>query len=189
MKDELNEDRPIGRPDPHGPPSTVAQENIRTVARLERQAVEQRSLSERSSEVLTRVMGSMGFVLFQVALFAAWFSINLGLLPFLEPFDPFPFGVLTLIVSAEGVFLAIFVLISQNRMSREANHRAHLDLQVSMLAEAEATKTLALLQDLSRHLGCEPRISDEELEKLAQPTDLPALAQELKHNLKVTEGT
>jgi uncharacterized membrane protein len=53
----------------------------------------------------------------------------------MKAFDPFPFGILTLLLAAESVFLTIFVLISQNRMAREAERRSHLDLQVGMLAE------------------------------------------------------
>ena len=87
----------------------------------------------------------MSFVVFHLLLFGVWFMVNLGLTP-LRPFDTFPFGILTLIVSAEGVLLAIFVLVSQNRMSRQANQRAHLNLQIGLLAEQETTKLLALVR-------------------------------------------
>ena len=59
-----------------------------------------------------------------------------------EPCDPFPFNLLTTIVSLEAIFLTLFVLVSQNRMSREADKRAQLDLQVNLLAEKEATMIL-----------------------------------------------
>jgi uncharacterized membrane protein len=184
MAETRREGRERTRPTPHAPPAEVAEQNIRTVAELERRAEDRRSTSERTSSLLVRVMGSMGFVLFHVALFAAWFAINLGLVPWIEPFDPFPFGVLTLLVSAEGVFLAIFVLISQNRLSRESNQRAHLDLQISMLAEAEATKILAILRGISRRLGHDPRLDEAELEELTTPTDLPAIADTIEREIK-----
>jgi uncharacterized membrane protein len=116
-------------------------------------------------------------------IFLIWFVWNSGWFPWVPPFDPFPFGILTLVVSTEGVLLAIFVLINQNRMSREADHRAHLDLQVGLLAEAEATKTLSLLQDLARHLEFEIHEDQQELEKLMEPTDLPKLSQGLREKL------
>jgi len=66
-------------------------------------------------------------------------------------FDPFPFSFLTMVVSLEAIFLAIFVLISQNRMARLADHRAHLDLQVNLRAEQEITTTLKLVQEMRAH--------------------------------------
>lgn len=171
------------RPEPHRPLSEVAEHNIRTVAALERDEAGRRSASERTSDALISVMGSLSFVVAHVVIFSIWFVWNSGWISALPPFDPFPFGILTLVVSTEGVLLAIFVLINQNRMSREADHRAHLDLQVGLLTEAEATKTLSLLQDLARHLNFEIREDEQELEKLMEPTELPVLAQGLREEL------
>jgi uncharacterized membrane protein len=166
------------------PRATVesAQKNIETIVRLEEEAARQRTRSEKIGDSFTRVMGSIGFVAFHVLLFAVWFAINLGLTP-LKAFDPFPFGILTLIVSAEGVFLAIFVLISQNRMSRQSNHRAHLNLQISLLAEQETTKLLQKVQSIVNRLGIEDPGRDPDLRRLAEDTHLEVLASELKRKL------
>ena len=163
--------------------SESAQQNIRTIARLEQETMERRTLSERIGDAFTRVMGSLGFVIVHVIGFGAWFLINLGLVPGIEPFDPFPFGILTLIVSAEGVFLAIFVLLSQNRMSRLSSQRAHLNLQISLLAEQETTKLLQHLQRIADHLGVEESVRDRVVERLSQETHLETLAEELKKTL------
>jgi uncharacterized membrane protein len=163
--------------------SESAQQNIRTIARLEQETMERRALSERIGDAFTRVMGSLGFVVAHVIGFGAWVLINLGLVPEIEPFDPFPFGILTLIVSAEGVFLAIFVLLSQNRMSRLSSQRAHLNLQISLLAEQETTKLLQHLQRISEHLGIEESARDQAMERLSQETHLETLAEELKKTL------
>lgn len=163
--------------------SEAAQQNIRTIARLEQETMERRTLSERIGDAFTRVMGSLGFVVAHVLGFGAWFSINLGLIPGIEPFDPFPFGILTLIVSAEGVFLAIFVLLSQNRMSRLSSQRAHLNLQISLLGEQETTKLLQHLQRISEHLGIEESAGDRAVERLSQETHLETLAEELKKTM------
>ncbi len=159
----------------------AAEQNIRTIARLEQETMERRGLSERIGDAFTRVMGSLGFVVAHAIGFGAWFSINLGWIPGVEPFDPFPFGILTLIVSTEGVFLAIFVLISQNRMGRLANQRSHLNLQISLLAEQETTKILQRLKAVSDHLGIAE--ADEEIRRLSESTHLEVLAEELKRNL------
>jgi uncharacterized membrane protein len=159
-----------------------AQQNIETISKLEQEAIEQRSASEKVSEGFTRFMGSMTFVVLHLAGLAVWFSWNLGVLG-LKPFDPFPFGILTLIVSTEGVILAIFVLISQNRMSRLANQRAHLNLQISLLAEQETTKILQRLKTIADHLDIRETERDEEIERLSQSTHLEVLAEELKRSL------
>ena len=116
--------------------SESTRKNIETIVRLEEESVRSRSLGERFSDAFTRVMGSMSFVVFHLVLFGVWFVVNLGWTP-LRPFDPFPFGILTLIVSAEGVLLAIFVLVSQNRMGRQANQRAHLNREGESLTMKE----------------------------------------------------
>ena len=170
-------------PDFRAPPAEVAQQNIRTMAELERRQEQKRSLGERVSGRLVGVFGSMPFVLLHVALFAGWLTVNLGWFPPVHPFDPFPFGILALLVSGEGVFLAMFILIAGNRLSRESDARAHLDLQLSMLAEAEVTKLLTLLRDLSRKLGHDPHLEDTELTDLAEPTNLPAIADTLAREL------
>lgn len=159
-----------------------AQQNIEAIARLEQEAIETRSPGERLSDVFTRFMGSMPFVVLHLIGLAIWFSWNLGAFG-LEPFDPFPFGILTLIVSTEGVILAIFVLISQNRMSRLANQRAHLNLQISLLAEQETTKILQRLKTIADHLHIRETERDEEIERLSQSTHLEVLAEELKRSL------
>jgi uncharacterized membrane protein len=163
--------------------SESAQKNIRTIARLEQETNQHRSRSERIGDAFTRVMGSLGFVVAHAIGFIVWFSINLGWIPGVEPFDPFPFGILTLIVSAEGVFLAIFVLLSQNRMSRLSSQRAHLNLQISLLAEQETTKLLQNVQRIADHLGIEESVRDKVVERLSQETHLETLAEELKKTL------
>jgi uncharacterized membrane protein len=65
----------------------------------------------RAADAITAFSGSMRFVALHVVWFGAWILINL----FVIPFDPFPFGLLTMVVSLEAIFLSTFVLISQNR--------------------------------------------------------------------------
>lgn len=160
-----------------------SQQNIQAIARLEQEAIERRSGGERVSDAITRVMGSTGFAVLHVVGFLVWFMVNLKLIPGVRPFDPFPFGILTLIVSSEGVILAIFVLISQNRASRLSNQRAHLNLQISLLAEQESTKLLQKVQAIAEKLGIEESEQDLEIERLSQSTHLGALAQELKKSI------
>ena len=100
----------------------------------------------------------------------------------IEPFDPYPFSLLTTIVSLEAIFLTLFVLISQNRMSREADRRAALDLEVNILAERESTMTLRILHDISHHLGLKGEAS-KDLAELLKETRLEELSTRLEKAL------
>jgi uncharacterized membrane protein len=157
--------------------------SLETIVALERRAAERSTPSERWSDALLRVIGTLGFVAFHLVALALWVIVNLNAVPIVPAFDPFPFGILTLIVSTEGVFLCLFVLISQNRMTREANHRAHLNLEISVLAEKESTKMLQMLQELIRRTGDAGPV-DDEARQLSQPTNVADLAEKLQETLK-----
>jgi uncharacterized membrane protein len=118
-----------------------------------------------------------------VAFFAGWVTVNLGWLPGVPIFDPFPFGILTLIVSTEGVLLALFILISQNRMSRLADRRAHLNLQVSMLAEQELTLILQLQRRICDRLEIEVHEAGEEVDRFSKRTEITQVIEVLEEQL------
>ncbi len=153
--------------------------NIRAVVELERASHARSSRSERLGTVISRFAGSMRFIVLHVLLFSSWILINQGV-GGLEPFDPYPFTFLTFCVSLEAIFLTSFVLISQNRLGRVADERAHLDLQINLLAEQENTQTLLLLQALCRHLNLPPNAHDALVTELAQETKPSQVAQALE---------
>jgi len=157
--------------------------NIRAVVELEREALSRRSPAERLSDTIIRSLGSSTFLIVHVLWFAFWLLAGLGNIPGLPAFDPFPFAFLTMVVSLEAIFLAIFVLISQNRMARLADHRAHLDLQINLLAEQEITTTLKFVQEIRAHLGIDGGRQAVELERLLKPTDVQQLSTELTEQL------
>lgn len=159
-----------------------AQRNVALIATLEEEALHRRSTGERISDALTKRTGTLGFVVLQVLGVISWCVINLNLLPGVTPFDPFPFGILSLIVSAEGVVLATFVLMSQNRMSRQADRRAHLDLQITLLAEQEMTGVLHMLHAICAHFHLQAS-GQEETQQLMEKTDVQELVSELKEKL------
>jgi uncharacterized membrane protein len=159
------------------------QYNIEAIARLEHDALGRRSASERLSDIITRLVGNMGFLAAQFILISSWTLLNLGVIPGLKPFDPFPFGVLALVVSFESVFLTVFVLISQGRMARQSERRSHLDLQVGMLSEQELTTILQMLQKLCQHMGVNVDSSKQEVQSLSKTTDVHKLASELEDKL------
>jgi uncharacterized membrane protein len=156
-------------------------ESIEEVAAVEEQALRERTLGERISDALVRFMGRLSFVAAHLALFVLWFLINSGAVPGVRPFDPFPFGILTLIVSAEGVLFTLLVLISQNRMARQADLRAHITLQLGLLEKKRTTRALDILEGLRERLGLPA--PDEAHADLVKPADVPTLARELKERL------
>jgi uncharacterized membrane protein len=133
--------------------------------------------------VITKVVGNVGFLLAELVLISGWSLVNLHIIPGLKAFDPFPFGVLALVVSSESVFLTIFVLISQSRMARQSQRRSHLDLQVGMLSEQELTTILQMLQKLCHHMGVNVDSSKQEVQSFSKTTDVDKLASELEDKL------
>src|ERR1700736_6750563 len=159
------------------------QYNIEAIAKLEEEALNRRSATERASDAIVKIIGNVPFLLLQVVLVFAWATVNLSLVPGVRAFDPFPFGILALIVSSESVILTIFVLISQNRMARQAERRSHLDLQVSMLAEQELTTVLQMLEKLCQHVGVDVASAALQVQGFSKTTDVHKLASELDDKL------
>jgi uncharacterized membrane protein len=144
-----------------------------------------RSLQDKLADAITDFSGHMGFVYLHVAWFAGWIGWNLGAFG-ARPFDPFPFGLLTMIVSLEAIFLSTFVLISQNRISDEADRRANLDLQIGLLTEHELTRALKMLDQLHRKLGVRQEAGSDlkELEAEVRPEDVLEEIEIVEHRIR-----
>jgi uncharacterized membrane protein len=158
--------------------------NVETICRLEEAAKEPQSVGDRVADFITFFCGSMTFVWVHVAWFGFWIGANI-LLPKDSRFDPYPFEFLTLIVSLEAIFLSTFILISQNRDSRLADRRNHLDLQVNLLSEQENTKMLQMLEAIARRVGADIG-SDPDLQILEEATDPERLAEQIDATLNGT---
>jgi uncharacterized membrane protein len=165
-----------------GAPRAVAR-NIEEVVRLEREAIRRRPPSSRVADHVAGFAGTLGFVLLHAALIAAWAGVNAGLVPAVPAFDPYPFGLLGMLFSLEGVLLAAFVLMKQNRMSALAEQRSHLDLQISLLAEQEVTKIIQMLEHVSARLGIEREAVDAEAREMGEITAVGGLAHRLREQL------
>lgn len=163
--------------------SQAMERNVRAIAELERHAIHQRTTADRVSDAITRVAGSAAFVAAHAVAFTVWIAVNVGLVPEVKPFDPYPFAFLTLVVSLEAIFLSIFVLMSQNRMARLADRRAHLDLQIDLLAEREVTVMLRMLRALCDKQGIRLGGVDQEVQALIEEVDVTALATDLEQKL------
>jgi uncharacterized membrane protein len=137
--------------------------------------------AQRISEGIASFAGTLGFLAVQAIFVASWTLFN-SLSMSGMVFDPYPFNLLALIGSLEAIFLALFILMSQNRLQRQANQRAHLDLQISLLSEAEATKTLEMLLALCAHFGLY-QAEDSETQELIARTNPEGLLADIKQSL------
>ena len=156
----------------------VVQRNIDTIVELGQELRRTRTAGDRVADAITCWSGNMLFVYVHVAWFVLWIVINLHLTP-LPAFDPYPFSLLTMIVSLEAIFLATFVLISQNRQAAVDAQRNDLDLKVDLLSEYEVTRVLALVDAIADHLGLDVS-KDPELDDLKQDTVPEALVEEMQ---------
>jgi uncharacterized membrane protein len=162
--------------------SSTIQKNIDEISRLEDEALQSRSAAERFGDFVARQAGRLWFIALHIVWFSSWALINAGMIPGLKPFDLFPYPFLTLVVSLEAIFLSLFILMSQNRASVQADHRAHLDLQINLLAEHESSKTLELVKALCEHhgLACS---QDPEVAELIARTKPAEILRALKSSL------
>jgi len=155
------------RPSPKPPGlGTVLERNIRALQQRRAREEEQATFEERLAGGITRFTGSMGFVYVHLAVFGLWIAVNVGIVPGIQEFDP-SFVILAMAASVEAIFLSTFVLISQNRMAAAADKRAELDLQISLLAEHETTKLVALVSAIAERMDVRTEV-DSEVQELTQ---------------------
>ena len=165
--------------------SNVIERNIRTIIDLRLQAARARGLQDRLADAITAFSGRMVFVYAHIVWFGLWFVLNTGRFG-VPPFDPFPYGLLTMVVSLEAIFLATFVLISQNRLSAEAEHRADLDLHIGLLTEHELTRVLQMLDIMQDKMGIKNHADSElaDLEMETRPEDVLAEIERLQQRAR-----
>ena len=114
--------------------------------------------------------------------YSVWLFLN-SRISGIKPFDPFPYVLLTSIVSLEAIILSIFVLISQNRQSRITDLRQEVDLQINIISEEEITKVIHLIAGLYSALKINVQ-EDPELKKMLEPTDWDEIEKRLEDQLE-----
>ncbi len=150
----------------------------RIIRSLKVKADAERTLSQKLADWFTAKLGSIEFLIVNVVWFILWVFINSGVLG-IKPFDPFPFGLLTMIVSLEAIILATVVLISQNRAGQIADLREEMDLQVDEITEEEITKVLQMLGLIMKKKGIKIP-NDPVLQKMLQPTNVSRLEKTIE---------
>ena len=143
-----------------------------------------RTSLERFVDWLNEIAGSTPFLVFHGLGFAFWLLWNTGHLG-LRPIDPYPFGLMTTIVSLEAIFLSIFVLMTQSRESRIGELREELTLQVNLRMEEEITKTLHLVAGLYARLNL-ALADDPELRAMLEPLDPKRMEEDLAEQISAS---
>jgi uncharacterized membrane protein len=163
-------------------PSATAR-NVRAICELEEKALAGRSFSARVGDAIASHAGRIWFIAFHMIWFAVWVTLNIR---DKGAFDPFPFPMLTLIVSLESIFLSLFILMSQNRTRLQADQRNHLELQINLLSEDENTKMLQMLRALCEHHKLRVA-NDPEIHAMTKRTEIGDVLSELQDNLPAAE--
>jgi uncharacterized membrane protein len=159
--------------------------NIQAIVGLERDLRDRRSLLDRIADSVGRLAGSPAFIVAHLLWFAAWIGVNtLGR----ATFDRYPFNLLTLSVSLEAIVLTGFVLMAQGRMTQQADKRAHLDLQINLLAEQELTAILKMQCLLAERAGIDITGIDPRLDQLRSQTDVQRLAATIETEMASAEA-
>ena len=173
----------------------IVRKNLQAVLEMQKRERLARSIQDRVADAITGFSGSMAFVYLHSIWFGVWILLNVGILriPYLTQFDPYPFGLLTLIVSLEAIFLSTFVLISQNRLAGVSEKRAELDLQIDLLAEQKTAKILQMLDRITEQLNVMDNqfqlTRDPEASVLEVSPEPQEILQVINHSLDQQKGS
>lgn len=157
-------------------------ERRKMIDRLKSKAISSRSSTEKIADWITKSFGSLRFLVLNGGFFIFWIAINLNFIPGIAAFDPFPFGLLTMIVSLEAILLTIFVLISQSRIEKIENLREDIDLHFEIITEEEITKVMELTKLIAEKSGIDLN-SDTELNEMLKPLNLENIESALEKNI------
>lgn len=151
---------------------------------IKAQHASNRSPMEILADRMIAVASSTPFLVIHAIIFVVWIVWNVPGIP-LPQFDPYPYGMLTTIVSLEAIFLSIFVLMTQSRESRIGELREELTLQVNLRMEEEITKTLHLVAGLYSRLGLQ-LADDPELRVMLEPLDPKKIESDLTEQISAS---
>jgi len=148
---------------------------------IKAQHTSNRSQMEVLADRMITFASSTPFLAVHAIVFIVWILWNIPAFGFPQ-FDPYPYGMLTTIVSLEAIFLSIFVLMTQSRESRIGELREELTLQVNLRMEEEITKTLHLVAGLYARLGLQ-LADDPELRAMLEPLDPKKIENDLTEQI------
>ena len=168
-------------PDPHHKLPSSVSENIGTIADFYARHEEHVTATQRIVEKVALFLGSPAYVAGNIGFIVCWILINITATDLhFKTFDPPPFYLLQGIVTVNAFIISTTVLIRQNRMSRLADHHAHLDLQVNLLTEEKTSKIIELIEQLRHDLPNVRSSVDDKAQELAKPADPKAVLEAIE---------
>ena len=179
---DVPHDAPRVAPPTSPPAGSVAERNVRTVKQMEADARAERTAGQRFVDALTAIVSDVRFWLAHAAVLVVWIVVNGIGLPGVPRIDPWPFEGLRTVLSLEAIMISCTVLLIQGRMRQNTTRQQHLNLQIDLLAEVEATKSLEMLRALCVHHGL-AIAHDAEIEQLVRRLAPEALADEVQEHL------
>jgi len=167
-----------------GSTPNAARRNIESIIRLEKEDEAELQPHQRLFHAIGWFVGTIYFVVFQFIAVGAWITLSMLGLPHGWALDEHPYPLLSIVLSFEAVLLTSCVLIRQNAIDRTSERRNHLELQINLLAEEEATKSLDLLQRIAERLDI-PFDRDRKSVELANETPVDEIARDLRAREKL----
>jgi uncharacterized membrane protein len=159
------------------------QEHIDTIIKHEHEFLARRSPAERLGDLTAGIVGNLGFVAVHVVVFLFWILVNTLHVHRIPHFDPAPFSLLGTIVAMEAILLASLILMRQSRLSRRADEREHLMLQILLLTEKEVTAVISMNQQIAKKIGLTDIKNSKEIEQLGRKTSIDEVAQDIQRSL------
>jgi uncharacterized membrane protein len=178
MTDDTNSETSSGGRTARERTSPIVQENIRAVTEMAAEQQRAKTLEDRLAIAVSRFAGSMNFVYFHAVVYGFWALAHTGVIPGIPPFDHDLIG-LNNVATLEAIFLATFVLIAQNRMAANEEVRNHLDVQVNLLAEKEATHILRLVSAMAEKMGID-EARDPEIKHLVRSVEATEIMDQIE---------
>jgi len=164
------------------------QKSRKAIRSFKANADRKRSVSEKFADWLTSTFGTIFFLAINIVFFAIWITINTGRFPEFPIFDPFPFILLTMVVSLEAIALAVIVLISQNRSGKIAELREEIDYQLGIISEQEITKVLYILAKIAEKNGIDLS-KDLVLQEMLRPTNPDQIGRKIEKQIGEHESS
>jgi uncharacterized membrane protein len=157
------------------------EDHVKLIARHEEEYLARRTTSERVTDAIAAFIGSVGFIVVHVAIYAFWIIWNY--LPHTHHFDPEPFSLLQAISAMEAIIIASILLMRQTRLGHRSDERDHLMLQVLLLSEKQTTALLSVNREIATEVGLDQVSNEEEVRALSEPTSIDDVAQTIADNL------
>ncbi len=166
-------------------PQDSIHQHVEMIAKHEQDFLDRRTRSERLGDLIAGAAGNLTFVGIHLVAFAAWIVINS--LPRTRHFDPAPYSLLGTVITLEAILLASFILMRQARISRRADEREHLMLQLMLLTEKEITAVLNLNRQIARQMGLDQAADRPLVEELSRHTSIEDVTQTIRESLPGAE--